>query len=112
MGPRSRTAIARYWATDIGRRRLPRLLVDVGEPACFACDYFSEYWHCKPGREWDTVPLERAHIIARSAGGSNEVDNFVLLFPDCHAAAPMTTDPAVMLSWMTQRRPYVLRKRD
>jgi hypothetical protein len=40
-------------------------------------------WGCR----FATTP-ERAHIVARSAGGSSEPDNFVLLCHLCHKSQP------------------------
>ena len=40
----SKSAVARYWNSQEGTARWPsnRAAMDVGEPACFACDYFAE----------------------------------------------------------------------
>lgn len=66
-----------------------------------ACGYRAKGW-----RRWDTSTLERAHVVAHSAGGSNEPSNFVLLCHECHARAPMTTDRATMLGWCARHESH------
>jgi len=97
----SRWEIASFWAA-----RKPLWVVDLGEPACFACGHFKESWDRRkrvPDR-WNRSELERAHIIAKGTGGSNEPSNLVLLCSFCHGQAPMTTFPAIMERWIDQPR--------
>ena len=72
-----------------------------------ACHYFEPAWDLMDNESfedcWQRAPLERAHIVARSQGGTDEVENFVLLCRECHAAAPMVTDRAFMLRWCSGR---------
>jgi len=55
------------------------------------------------GREhtWERgVTLERAHVIPRSLGGSDEPENIVLLCYECHLAAPDTVEARYMWQWL------------
>lgn len=107
QGP-TRYKIAEYWATDRDRcQRWKALmpLVDLGEPACFACGFHLESWDVAktPQQRWNRSGLQRAHIVARSQGGSDDLDNIVLLCAPCHRKMPMTTDPEVALRWFKDR---------
>lgn len=87
------------------------MVLDVGEPACFACLYYAHSWDksidvasdASIDLGWDKAPLERAHIIATQHGGSMEPSNFVLLCTTCHAAAPVIARPEPMFEWMAAR---------
>lgn len=106
MAVPSLKSIAEYWGSHYAGRNRQLLCVDAGEPSCFACGYFSEYWKDR----WSKVRggLERAHIVARSQGGSDtDPSNFVLLCPECHKAAPMTRDPQVMFDWIARQPDWI-----
>lgn len=105
----TRASIARYWVSAEGRRRWPEAITDFGEPSCMACGYFCHYWD--EGRSVDTrwnqaKGLERAHIVAASAGGPDVPSNYILLCAKCHAAAPMTRDEQVMFAWCSRRESH------
>ena len=76
----------------------------LDEPACFACGFFKDEtskttgWHTwnKAGKNG----LERCHIIPHSLGGSNTVDNFVLLCKKCHELSPDIGDSEFLFDWM------------
>lgn len=95
--------IATYWAG----RKLPGTdyvpCIDAGEPNCFACSAWGRYDAQAWGREhtWERgVTLERAHVVPRSLGGSDEPENIVLLCYDCHLAAPDTAEAQYMWRWL------------
>jgi hypothetical protein len=94
----SHYAIALHWRSQpLERERLP-YVVDIGEPSCFACGWYPSDWDREKDlrKRWSQAGLERAHIIARSMGGSNrEPGNFVLLCKECHPKAPMTGTPTI-----------------
>lgn len=96
-------AVAKFWSTQ-----RPLWVVDLGEPSCFACGFFSESSRSSQNAKrletrWEKAGLERAHVIAKSAGGSDEAENIVLLCSKCHPAAPMTRVPEIMYSWIDLR---------
>jgi hypothetical protein len=95
--------IAAYWAG----RELPGTdyvpCIDAGEPDCFACGTWGRYDAQAWGREhtWERgVTLERAHVVPRSLGGSEEPENIVLLCYECHLAAPDTAEARYMWQWL------------
>ena len=107
-----RWVIADYWGdTEVACGRHPRaweFVIDLGEPACFACGWYVESWQTYPDvsaeRAWNGARgLERAHLIPRARGGPGLVDNLVLLCKSCHVAAPDYRDPRYMLEWMVRR---------
>ncbi|MDA3642613.1 HNH endonuclease [Saccharopolyspora indica] len=55
------------------------------EPICLIC--------------WQT-PVERAHVVPESLGGSNDVRNFALLCPHHHREAPDVADAEAFWSWV------------
>jgi hypothetical protein len=63
-------------------------------------------------KRWERARLERAHIVARSVGGSDDPSNLVLLCHECHEAAPMVADRRFMLAWAARRRNWLLRQND
>lgn len=96
-------AIAAYWSG----RPLPGTdyvpCADRHEPDCFACGAWGKYDAEAWGREhsWDRgVTLERAHVVPKALGGSDAVENLVLLCHECHEAAPDTEDPRHMWRWL------------
>ena len=76
----------------------------LDEPACFACGFFKDEESKTTG--WTTWTkagkngLERCHIIPHSLGGSNTVDNFVLLCKKCHELSPDIGDSQFLFDWM------------
>ncbi|WP_210730329.1 HNH endonuclease [Streptomyces sp. S816] len=57
----------------------------LDEPICLIC--------------WQT-PVERAHVVPESLGGSNDVRNFALLCPHHHREAPDVADSEAFWSWV------------
>ncbi|WP_199809196.1 HNH endonuclease [Streptomyces sp. NRRL S-244] len=73
-----------------GRRSRPpvRAIADylgLDEPICLIC--------------WQ-APVERAHVVPESLGGSNDVRNFALLCPRHHREAPDVADAEAFWSWV------------
>lgn len=101
----ARFAIAKYWASAEGLRRWGSAGIDLGEPSCMACGHFAPRWDKirSESERWNKSTLERAHIVAASAGGPDVPSNYVLLCAKCHAAAPMTHDDSVMFKWCERR---------
>lgn len=87
--------ILRYWSG----RHLPGTdcapVLDIGEPSCFACSWYSTS-ESKPMAHG----LERAHAMPKSIGGSNEPSNLALLCKRCHLDAPDTADVAWFWQWV------------
>ena len=72
--------INNYWLSRFWR-------LEIDYPTCFICGKASR--------------LERCHLIPRSLGGSNELDNLVLLCNEHHRQAPnLALDKEVMLKWI------------
>ncbi|WP_216677922.1 HNH endonuclease [Streptomyces sp. MNP-20] len=57
----------------------------LDEPICLIC--------------WQ-APVERAHVVPESLGGSNDVRNFALLCPRHHREAPDVADAEAFWSWV------------
>lgn len=74
---------------DRRRSRPPvRAIADylgLEEPICLIC--------------WQ-APVERAHVVPESLGGSNDVRNFALLCPRHHREAPDVADAEAFWSWV------------
>ncbi|MFC5215909.1 HNH endonuclease [Streptomyces coerulescens] len=74
---------------DQRRSRPPvRAIADylgLDEPICLIC--------------WQ-APVERAHVVPESLGGSNDVRNFALLCPRHHREAPDVADAEAFWSWV------------
>jgi hypothetical protein len=69
---------------------------------CWACRAMSFRFR---GNEVVPVPgelgwLERAHVVAHAAGGSNEPSNYFLLCATCHREQPDSASPAVQVAWL------------
>ena len=101
--------IVEHWIENFykHREKLPTSLC-AGEPTCFAC---GEHWKGKFDSRrgyagWKDAPLERAHIIPRSLGGSNDdPNNFVMLCDRCHPQNPHTKSRAVFMKWLHSVKP-------
>lgn len=102
--PPSAYSIAKHWGKqDLG------WVYDLGEPSCFACGDYKLLLQGKSepkslAARWQKKHsgLERAHIVASSLGGCNHPSNLVMLCPECHQAAPMTSDPQDMIEWVSR----------
>ena len=99
---RTRLQIARYWMEwEITNGQLAPFASqawDYDEAACMACG-----WAFIPAN-WNKSSLERCHIIPRYKGGSDEVDNLVLMCSACHARHPDWLEPEQTFKWMKARQ--------
>jgi hypothetical protein len=79
--------------------------LDVDNPCCFACGWFSERWTegRSPRKAWERATLERAHIVPAGLGGSNAASNIILLCSPCHRDSPDWHDPWEMAVWISNR---------
>jgi hypothetical protein len=110
MAVPSKTEIAAYWAVEGAKRRLHPGFVDLKEPACFACNWHLRRWD-KSKEPWEAAKgLQRAHIVARSQHGSDDLSNLVILCTWCHERAPMTTHPSDMFQWMARQEHFLARQ--
>lgn len=75
--------------------------VDVADRLCWACGFGAEYplWR-------GAFRPTRAHIIARSAGGTLEPDNFLLLCDACHDDHPDGAARSEQVEWLRNRESW------
>ena len=108
----SKSAIAGYWLEDDRLYHEHGILMDWGEPSCWACgDGWDGRYDVKQRNLsfsqlmalWEKAPLQRCHIVASSIGGSDDVPNLVLMCAECHDLAPNTTDRSLLFRWMRQQ---------
>lgn len=100
----SKWEIAQHWAASPDRSTYAPRMYDLGEPCCFACGWYSEYWDKHTAQaSWERATLERAHIVPASMGGPDTAENLVLLCGPCHKEAPDWPDPAEMVHWLADR---------
>lgn len=104
---------------DYWKERLPALgfFIDWGEPSCFACrfHYGTKYdikrsdagWH-EIFECWNSIPLQRCHIVPRSLGGTDEVANLFLMCRECHDPAPNTNIPEIFFDWARAQKAGML----
>lgn len=78
-------AIHEYWRVDGAEVGIANQVEET--PCCYACGSRS------------AVP-ERCHIVSRAAGGSNDLENLVLLCSRCHGEHPDLECPEAMLDWI------------
>lgn len=108
----SRFEIAKHWVLDADAC-LRRYIVatDMGEPCCFACGYYADVWDKRYGVDrWNRTSLQRAHLVPRSLGGADSVENLVLLCFSCHEESPDYADSGEMLEWMSRRENWTVSK--
>lgn len=111
----AKSAIAIYWknkAYDSFDYQM-----DWGEPSCWACDYWNEYYpdvnDSNQGEKdifkyWNKHRyLERCHIIPRSHGGCNCEANLVLMCRECHKESPDTKSSESFLKWIRNRKSWI-----
>jgi len=97
----SHEEVAKYWCGRPipGSDRVP--LVALDEPECFACGW-CRLWQVRSHKAQKDIwkGLQRAHVLARSLGGPDTVENLALLCKSCHDASPDTADPAIFWRWV------------
>ncbi len=95
---KSHSQIRKYWADffwEFNNFDSPEEFIET--PSCFACGY-----------DWGILaPLEAAHIVARCDGGSDGVDNMVILCRTCHrsqeACIRIRGDKIKTLAWILEQ---------
>jgi hypothetical protein len=101
----SKSQVFEYW-----KDRLDELgfFVDWGEPGGWACGFhYDDKYDIKRSDVtwdvildcWNSIPLQRCHIIPRSLGGTDDVANLFLMCRECHDLAPNTSVPEVFFDW-------------
>jgi hypothetical protein len=105
----TKAQIFEHWMEWLDRRGM-----DWGEPCCWACkrDFNIKYDLNKPSatrediiKNWERVPLQRCHIIARQFGGEDIPENLFLMCKSCHDRAPNTKSREAFLDWV-ERQDY------
>jgi len=101
----SKSEIFEYWKERIFEKGL---FIDWGEPSCWVCGlhYDSKYDISSPDtnwerilRCWEKIPLQRCHIVPRSLGGKDSVENIFLMCRECHDLAPNTAIVDLFFEW-------------
>jgi hypothetical protein len=97
--------VVRHWAAEPFGHEVFAPHLDVDNPCCFACGWFSERWTegRSPRKAWERATLERAHIVPAGLGGSNAASNIILLCSPCHRDSPDWHDPWEMAVWISNR---------
>lgn len=97
--------IAQHWANSPDRPTFAPMLEALTDPCCFACGWHSERWEHPPTpySRWKRATLDRAHIVPSSLGGSDNLDNLILLCSPCHVESPDWADPSEMARWISDR---------
>lgn len=88
------------------------VLVDRGEPSCWACNKQvippQDDSDCDWRKMWDngytTSHLERCHIQAESLGGKDEPSNLFLMCKRCHAESPDVKNTSAFFRWVYDKR--------
>ena len=84
----SASNIAKHWYDEL-LERCGKLTNEDGYLLCFSCQEAN-------------IELERAHILAKSEGGDDSIDNLHLLCPHCHRD---TESISGELYWIYMKRP-------
>lgn len=101
----SKSEILEYWHKRIFEKGL---FVDCGEPSCWVCGFYYEIKYdissVDTSRErilrcWEKIPLQRCHIVPRSLGGKDSVENLFLMCRECHDLAPNTPIVGLFFEW-------------
>jgi len=95
----SHMEINRYWFDKGALPRNAGVVIDSGEPSCFACGW----WNWSDSNRVPWRGLERSHVLARSLGGTDDLENLALLCRRCHELAPDTTDVLWFWDWVRTR---------
>lgn len=104
-------AIFNYWKEEKLSNGQP-VIVDWGEPSCWACDKpvsigsKKQLTECNYSAIWNSVGsrLEKCHIIPKALGGSYEPKNMFLLCSKCHDDSPDTNKRAIFINWVELKR--------
>jgi hypothetical protein len=74
--------------------------LDEARQTCWSCCAEGDG---APGLGW----LQRAHVVAKSAGGGNDPSNFFLLCGQCHREQPDGAPRAAQEAWLRRRESQV-----
>lgn len=108
----SKTDILEYWKELLSGHGL---FIDWGEPSCWVCGfhYDAKYDIKRSGVDWkeihdcwERIPLQRCHIVPRSLGGADTVENLFLMCRECHDLAPNTNIPQIFFEWSRSQHWY------
>ena len=92
-----------------------RIMIDWGEPSCWACDKpilttyeknevvekdLSKIWSDRRVK----AHLNRCHVVPRTRGGEDSPSNLFLMCPTCHKESPDTTNPRAFFRWVYDQR--------
>lgn len=100
---------------DVLSDKYIRIMVDWGEPSCWACDKPIMSTYEKNGvsagdlsKIWNDSNvkkhLNRCHITPRTKGGDDSPSNMFLMCPSCHAKSPDTANPYNFFRWVYDQR--------
>ncbi|MEK3839200.1 HNH endonuclease [Paenibacillus sp. FSL P2-0136] len=107
MAMPTKAQIFKHWMEWLDKRGF-----DWGEPCCWACKrhFDAKYDLNKPSatrediiNNWDRVPLQRCHIIARQFDGEDIPENLFLMCKSCHDRAPNTKSREAFLDWVEKQ---------
>lgn len=99
-----------------GKDSIP-VVIDWGEPECWACRQQINVYKRKSydsdllfvlSRIWDyrevSKELNKCHILAKQAGGTEIPQNMFLLCEHCHIESPDTLNPKNFFKWVYKKR--------
>lgn len=115
MAMPTKAQIFKHWMEWLDKRGF-----DWGEPCCWACKrhFDAKYDLNKPSatrediiNNWDRVPLQRCHIIARQFDGEDIPENLFLMCKSCHDRAPNTKSREAFFGLGRKARLHILGSR-
>jgi hypothetical protein len=107
-GPATKLSILKYWIEHADELGLE--IVDFSNPNCFACGAIPAATMKTKNLEWtEKIRLQRAHIVPKSLGGSNDRENLLLLCDLCHKECPDINDRDLVLRWVRNRPECMVR---
>lgn len=93
--------ILNWWKDNVDGKTDIFMLDNYDGKYCFSCG--------KPSKLYN---LERAHIIGKQFGGSNEPSNFLLICKDCHKKIPDINNRELIIEWATSQKNWLHQKRE
>lgn len=115
MAMPTKAQIFEYWMDWLDKKEF-----DWGEPCCWACKrhFGAKFDLEKPQstreeiiKNWNSVPLQRCHIIPRQFGGEDTPSNLFLMCKSCHDKAPNTKSREIFLNWAEKKFLHLISKR-
>jgi hypothetical protein len=88
------------------RRRMPSMdrIVEYWHIPMWTCWRCGDYWESKP--QGQDAPTQRAHVIDRYLGGSDDVANILPLCVPCHRAQPIFCLGEEVRAWAWMRQDW------